>query len=120
MTHPVSCSSTDLSKAERAYQEYRFHRLSTLINLANRVLDDCNQLLRAATGKEWLFIGEDFDKPGVTPNRVEELFLTYANVVKDVRTHLIFTIPIALGYSQQANRLPIQRFATQISIHELD
>ncbi len=33
-------------------------------------------------------------------------FLTYANIFKELRTHLIFTIPIALGYSQQAAQLP--------------
>lgn len=94
--------------------EYRLKRLSTLINLANDLLDDCNWLLRDATGKEWLFIGEDFDKPGVTPERVEELFLTYANVIKDVHTHLIFTIPIALVYSQKSTRLPTRGFVTPI------
>ncbi len=99
---------------KREVVEYRLSRLSTLIDLANRLLDDCNQRLRAATGKEWLLIGEDFDKPGVTPERVEELFLTYANVVKDLRAHLVFTIPIALGYSTQAHRLPAPSFTTTI------
>lgn len=94
--------------------EYRFNRLSTLIELANRLLDDCNLLLREATGKEWLFVGEDFDKPGVSPARVEELFLTYGNVIRDLRAHLIFTIPIALGYSQQGNRLPVPNSVTPI------
>jgi hypothetical protein len=77
-----------------------------LIELANRLLDECNQLLREAVGKEWLFIGEDFDKPGIPLSQVEDLFLTYANIFKDLRTHLIFTIPVTLGYSQQATQLP--------------
>jgi hypothetical protein len=99
---------------KRELVEYRLSRLSTLIDLANRLLDDCNQRLQEAIGKEWLIIGEDFDKPGVTPERVEELFLTYANVVKDLRTHLVFTIPIALGYSTQAHRLPAPSLTTTI------
>jgi hypothetical protein len=86
--------------------EYRLSRLSTLIELANRLLDECNQLLRKAVSKEWLFIGEDFDKPGIPIAQVEGLFLTYANIFKELRTHLIFTIPIAFGYSQQAVQLP--------------
>jgi hypothetical protein len=86
--------------------EYRLSRLSTLIELANRLLDDCNQLLRGITQKEWLFIGEDFDRPGIPITQVEDLFLTYANIFKDLRTHLIFTIPVTLGYSQQAAQLP--------------
>jgi hypothetical protein len=86
--------------------EYRLSRLSTLISLANRLLDECNQLSREGTSKEWLFIGEDFDKPGIPGARVEGLFLTYANVFKELRTHLIFTIPIGLGYSEQVVQLP--------------
>lgn len=86
--------------------EYRLSRLSTLIELANHLLDECNQLLRKAVSKEWLFIGEDFDKPGIPGERVEDLFLTYANIFKELRTHLIFTIPVPLGYSQQAAQLP--------------
>lgn len=86
--------------------EYRLDHLSTLIKLANRLLDECNQLLRKAVSKEWLFIGEDFDKPGIPVAQVEGLFLTYANIFKELRTHLIFTIPITLGYSQQAVQLP--------------
>ncbi len=87
--------------------EYRLSRLSTLIELANRLHDECNRLLREATGREWLFIGEDFDKPGIAPAQLEEFFLDYGNVVKDLRAHLIFTLPITLGYSQQAVRLPV-------------
>ncbi len=87
--------------------EYRLSRLSTLIELANRLLDECNRLLRETTGREWLFIGEDFDKPGIPPAQLEEFFLDYGNVVKDLRAHLIFTLPITLGYSQQAVRLPV-------------
>lgn len=87
--------------------EYRFSRLSKMIELANRLLDECNRLLREAEGKEWLFIGEDFDKPGIAPQRLEEFFLDYGNVIQDLRAHMIFTLPIILGYSQQAVRLPV-------------
>lgn len=88
-------------------EEYRLSRLSTLIELANRLLDECNRLLRDACGKEWLFIGEDFEKPGIAPERLEEFFLDYGNVIEDLRAHVIFTLPIILGYSQQAVRLPV-------------
>jgi hypothetical protein len=46
--------------------EYRLSRLDTLIDAANNLLDECNQLLRDADRQEWLFIGEDFDKPHVS------------------------------------------------------
>ena len=56
--------------------EYRLNRLSSLIAMANAMLDECNELLREETGREWLVIAEDFDKPGIAPNLVESLFLT--------------------------------------------
>ncbi len=89
--------------------EYRLRRLGDLIELANRVLDDCNSLLREATPahKEWLIVWEDFDKPGFAKDKVEELFLTYANLWREIRCHLIITLPITLGWSAAANRLAL-------------
>jgi len=86
--------------------EYRVSRLTSLIDVANKLLDECNKLLRAATGKQWLFVGEDFDRAGIPPDRIEELFITYANIFQDLRTHLIFNLPIGLYYSGSAPRLP--------------
>jgi hypothetical protein len=86
--------------------EYRLNRISALIKLLNELLDDCNNLLRAATGREWLFVGEDFDKPGIPIKLTEDLFLSHANIFKDLRTHLIFNIPIGLVYSEKAPQLP--------------
>ncbi|NJM27334.1 MAG: hypothetical protein HC856_02015 [Pseudanabaena sp. RU_4_16] len=50
--------------------EHRVSRLTSLIEVANRLLDDCNNLLREATGQEWLFVGEDFDRAGITSTRI--------------------------------------------------
>jgi len=86
--------------------EYRLSRLSDLITVANRLLDECNALLRKATGKDWLFVGEDFDRAGIPNTRIEELFITYANIFQELRSHLIFTLPISLYYSEKATRLP--------------
>ncbi len=89
--------------------EYRLRRMGDLIELANRVLDDCNHLLREATSgrKEWLIVWEDFDKPGFAKDKVEELFLTYANLWRELRCHLIITLPITLGWSAAARRLSL-------------
>jgi hypothetical protein len=86
--------------------EYRLSRLSDLIEIANRLLDECNEKLEKATGKQWLFIGEDFDRAGIPNQRIEDLFITYANIFQDLRSHLIFTLPIGLFYSGKAARLP--------------
>jgi hypothetical protein len=89
--------------------EYRLSRLNDLLEIANRLLDDCNQLLRDADEQEWLFIGEDFDKTSVPTARVEELFLAYSHIFRDLRTHLIFTVPIGLYYSDKAAQLPFEK-----------
>ncbi len=86
--------------------EHRVNRLTSLIEVANRLLDDCNDLLRKATGQEWLFVGEDFDRAGITSTRIEDLFITYANIFRELRTHLIFNLPISLYYSSKAPQLP--------------
>ncbi|MSR56634.1 MAG: hypothetical protein EXS05_03040 [Planctomycetaceae bacterium] len=94
------------SSREKERVEYRLNRLATLIDVANRLLDFCNRTLRNDRKREWLFIGEDFDKPGIRPELIRQLFITYSNVFKDLRTHLIFTIPAALANSSQAPQLP--------------
>lgn len=85
---------------------YRLTRLDLLIEVANRLLADCNDDLRQATGKQWLFVGEDFDRAGIPSTQIENLFITYANIFQELRSHLIFTLPISLYYSEQATRLP--------------
>jgi len=86
--------------------EYRISRLKSLIEVANRLLDDCNDLLRKASGHEWLFVGEDFDRSGIPSPLIEDLFITYANIFRELRTHLIFNLPIGLYYSSKAPQLP--------------
>lgn len=85
---------------------YRFSRLDVLIEVVNRLLDECNDALRGATGKEWLFIGEDFDRSGIPSDRIEDLFVNQSHIFQDLRSHLIFTLPISLYYSDKAPRLP--------------
>ena len=93
---------------ERKREDYRLSRLSQLIELANEVLAGCNRLLRETKGREWLLIGEDFEKEGVNPKTTESFFIDYRNVIQELNCHYIFTIPIALGYSSKAEFLPVK------------
>lgn len=97
---------------EKTVVEYRISRLTSLIEVANKLLDECNQLLKQAIQKQWLFIGEDFDRAGIPSERIEDLFITYANIFQELRAHLIFNLPIGLYYSGSAPRLP---FSTDCS-----
>jgi hypothetical protein len=94
------------STRDRKIEEYRLTRIKDLIEVANRLLDDCNDLLQKELGQRWLFIGEDFDRAGIAESQIQELFITYGNLFQDLRTNLIFNIPIGLFYSAEASRLP--------------
>jgi hypothetical protein len=90
--------------------EYQLKSINQLITLANRLLDAANILLADAK-REWLVLGEDFDKPGIPSQQLEALFITYKHIFTDLNVHLIFNIPIALAYSDKARQLPqIERF----------
>jgi hypothetical protein len=86
--------------------QYRLNRLSTLIEVANELLVECNSLLLQEVQREWLFVGEDFEKPGIPVLQTENLFLEYSNIFNELQTHLIFTLPITLGYGEKASQLP--------------
>ena len=49
---------------------------------------------------------EEFDRPAIRPGLVEDFFLNYSNIISDIQTHAIFTIPIGLVYSEKATQLP--------------
>jgi hypothetical protein len=85
--------------------EYRLKRLPDLVDLCNRLIDCCSQAMLDKTGLEWLLVVEDLDKTGISPQQLQELFIRYGNVFQEVRVNMIFTIPVWLGYSPEANRL---------------
>ena len=85
--------------------EYSYKTMGQLVKLMNRLFVAANLLIQAE-GREWVIIGEEFDKPGVSPARVEELFIEHANIFTELQTHLIFNIPSALAYSEKAQALP--------------
>ena len=87
---------------------YRLDRLSRLIQVSNRLVDECNDILKKnAKGRQWLFIGEDFDKDDASNEKVKKFFVSYSRVLKSLRAHMIFTIPIDLNYSDLSEKLPV-------------
>jgi hypothetical protein len=95
------------SSRTRAVREYQLGHLSDLITLANEVFDEANAAMVKACGREWLIVWEDFDKPGFADEKVQDLFLKYGHLWTNLRCNLIATIPIGLGYSDSAARLPL-------------
>lgn len=86
--------------------DYRINNLYSLLDLVNELLRECSSLLKKKTGQEWLFLGEEFDKPFIPIDRTSSLFLDYANIFRKLETHLIFNIPVSLGYSGRRAQLP--------------
>jgi hypothetical protein len=95
------------SARETKTTEYRLKRLSPLITICNTLLQESNRLLREATGREWLIIGEEFDRQGIGPALIQKLFVDYGNVFKDLDANLICTIPAWLVNSDLAAQLPL-------------
>lgn len=89
--------------------EYRLKRLPELVGICNSLIDLCSRTLQKAEGKEWLLLIEDLDKTGISPPQLQELFIQYGTVFQDLRVNLIFTIPVWLAYSTDANRLPFDK-----------
>jgi len=90
--------------------EYNLRRLPDLLSLCNRLITACNDALLQHSSKEYLVIVEDFDKTGISPQQLQELFIQYGTVFQDLRVNIIFTIPVWLAYSDEANRLPFDRY----------
>jgi hypothetical protein len=88
--------------------QYRLQRLPDLVDLCNRLIDVCSKTLLAKTEKEWILVVEDLDKAVISPQQLRELFVQYGTVFQNLRVNLIFTIPVWLAYSPEANQLPLE------------
>jgi hypothetical protein len=89
---------------------YRLRRLPELVDLCNRLIDVCSQTMLDKTGREWLLVVEDLDKTVISPLQLQDLFIQYGTAFQDLRASMIFTIPVWLAYSPEANRLPFKRY----------
>lgn len=101
----VKSSLKYVTNRETKVEEVETASIPELIELVNKLLTECNATLKDAHGQEWIFIGEDFDKAGIPAAQTEDLFLRFGNVFHELQTHLIFTIPISLVYSDRASQL---------------
>jgi hypothetical protein len=87
---------------EKKTVEYRLNNISELVQIANHIIESCNDLLRQANNKQWLIVWEDFDKEGIPKDSIRQLFLEYGHIFNDLNAHMITNIPITLAYSGEA------------------
>ena len=86
---------------------YKLTRISKLVETSNNLIRECRQILADYNGKDWLFIGEEFDKSGVPSERTIDLFLNHGNsVFQDLNTNLIFNMPLGLAFGSRNGELP--------------
>ena len=90
---------------ERKVVEYRIKRFNELVYITNTLLKECYQLLQEKENRQWLLLGEDFDKAGISTTAIEELFVSYGNIFRDLNVHLIFNIPIDFYNSSARDKL---------------
>ena len=98
------------SERKTEFVEYRLRKVSDLVGICNKLLEACSDALKERRKKEWLLVIEDLDKTGISPAQLQELFIQYGNVFQNLHVSMIFTIPVWLAYSPEANRLPFDRY----------
>jgi len=89
--------------------QYRFQMLSTLANLANRFVDECNALLKRFENKQWLVVLEDSDRPGLSGEGLRTVLVGHGELLDKLPLNLLVTIPAWLLYSADAERLPFRQ-----------
>jgi len=86
--------------------EYNYSALTDLLEVVNRVFEECNEVLRKEKGQEWIIVVEDFEKVGIEAELLRRLFFDYRLLLEALRCHLLFVIPVGLAYTEDAERMP--------------
>ena len=86
--------------------EYNYSALTDLLDVVNRVFDECNEVLKKEKKQEWILVIEDFEKVGIEPELLRRLFFDYRLLLEALKSHLLFVIPVGLAYTEDAERMP--------------
>jgi hypothetical protein len=114
---------------ERGSEEYELSLVSDLTELMNRVLQECNSLLRKHQhGREWVIVLEDFEKIGLAASALKELFTGLRPSLQELDGHFIVVIPSWLYFSEEGRTIlppnfqsiPIPDIAVYQKNHEPD
>jgi hypothetical protein len=101
--------------------EYNYSALSDLLDVVNRVFEECNHLLQGEKNQEWILVVEDFEKLGVEAEGLRRLFFDYRLLLEQLKCHLLFVIPVGLAYTEDAEKMPFgpqrQFMIPDIAVH---
>jgi len=91
------------STRERGVEEYELSFVSELVDLMNRVLQDCNRLLKKhQNGRQYVIVLEDLEKIGLAASALKDLFTGLRPSLQGLDGNFIVVIPIWLQYSEDA------------------
>jgi len=84
-------------------QRFEASFVTELVDLMNDVFDECNEMAQKANGKRWIVILDDLEKLGIEQSPLQTLFSGLRASLQDLRMNMIFTIPVWLHFSKDAN-----------------
>lgn len=79
--------------------------LANLSGYLGKLIDDVRQKLG---GTELLLVGENFDKEQIPRELLEDAFVKYASLLRDLPLHALFTLPVPFVY-YYGDQLPFPR-----------
>lgn len=83
-------------------QRFEASFVPELVDLMNDVFDACNEMASKANGKRWIIILDDLEKLGIEQSPLQALFSGLRASLLDLRVNMIFTIPVWLHFSRDA------------------
>jgi hypothetical protein len=79
---------------EQGVREYELSFVSELVDLMNQVIVECNRLLsKHKNGQQWVIILEDFEKIGLAPSDLRNLFTGLRPSLQSLDASFIAIIP---------------------------
>lgn len=98
---------------EQGATEYEISFVSELVELMNDVCFECNHLLaKHQQGRQWLIVLEDFEKIGLAPSTIRDVFIGLRPHFQSLAANLVVTIPVWLQYSEDAQVILPPNFQT--------
>ena len=95
---------------EHGEQEYEVSFVSELVDLMNDVLRSCNGILQSHKQQTWVILLEDFEKLGIAPAALRDLFVGLRPSLQDLEANILITIPVWLYFSDEAQVILPSKF----------
>lgn len=99
---------------EQGTEDYEVSFVSELVDLTNDLLQACHDMLAKNNHRQWILIVEDMEKLGLSPDVIRALFIGLRPSLQALNINIIFTIPVWLHFSEDANVILPSSFANYV------